>query len=47
MSKILRSLKQLKAGAPSEPPVHFHRGMTEDAPEVCYDLRCSRPHLAA
>ena len=47
MSKILRSLKRMKGDSASEPTVHFHRGMTDEAPEVCYDLRCSRPHLAA
>lgn len=47
MTKLLNALKHTFEQTYSEPPVHFHRGTTNDNPEVCYDAGCQRPRLRA
>jgi hypothetical protein len=46
MTKLVAAIRRSLAGAPDELPVHFHQGMTEDSPEVCFEDACERPQLA-
>jgi hypothetical protein len=45
MSKLVAAIRRTLGDTYTEPPVHFHQGMTEDYPEVCYEGACERPRL--
>jgi hypothetical protein len=47
MTKFIKALKRTLGDTYSEPAVHFHQGMTDDFPEVCYEGTCERPRLKA
>jgi hypothetical protein len=45
MNKLVAAIRRTFADTYTEPPVHFHQGSNDHAPEVCYDGVCRRPHL--
>ena len=44
MRRLMSAVKFALRTPQTDAPVHFHKG-PEGSPAVCYDARCSIPHL--